>query len=215
MTYNEKSNDSFNARLRFYLFACILLKKDVHLKDFIAFDIDKVEAKFFVDLYITEYQQFDRYYTIDFKENAFSNDVVYGKMKALMTINKMEIDSWKSVYLEQVFQKKLSLVDFNKIIAEQNCFYCNISVPTIRFLIENKKLFKKSERGFNLELDRKSPNKEYSFENCVMACYWCNNAKTDEFDAEEFKAIGKAIQEIWEKRLYSLNKSPNNVFLNL
>jgi hypothetical protein len=26
-----------------------------------------------------------------------------------------------------------------------------------------------------------------------MACYWCNNAKTDEFTAEEFKPIGEAI----------------------
>lgn len=36
-----------------------------------------------------------------------------------------------------------------------------------------------------------------------MACYWCNNAKTDEFTAEEFKEIGKEIRKIWDVRLAS------------
>jgi len=34
-----------------------------------------------------------------------------------------------------------------------------------------------------------------------MACYWCNNAKTDEFDGDEFKEIGEAIKKVWKKRL--------------
>jgi hypothetical protein len=43
-------------------------------------------------------------------------------------------------------------------------------------------------------------NYEYKPDNCVMAFYWCNNAKTDEFTEEEFKAVGKTIAGIWEKR---------------
>jgi hypothetical protein len=34
-----------------------------------------------------------------------------------------------------------------------------------------------------------------------MACYWCNNAKTDEFTAEEFEHIGIAIGELFKERL--------------
>lgn len=33
-----------------------------------------------------------------------------------------------------------------------------------------------------------------------MACYWCNNAKTDEFSAEEFAPVGKEIGEIFKNR---------------
>ena len=40
-----------------------------------------------------------------------------------------------------------------------------------------------------------------SDENCVVCCYWCNNAKTDEFNYYEFIPIGKEIQRAWEARL--------------
>ena len=54
---------------------------------------------------------------------------------------------------------------------------------------------------FILEIDRKRPNEEYTTDNSVLCCYWCNNAKTDEFCATEFKAIGEEIGKIWRKRL--------------
>ena len=33
-------------------------------------------------------------------------------------------------------------------------------------------------------------------ENCVLACYPCNNAKSDVFSYEEFSEIGKAIHRV-------------------
>jgi len=72
-------------------------------------------------------------------------------------------------------------------------------------LATKRKLFKKNERGWSLEIDRKNSNLEYSKENCVMSCYWCNNAKTDEFTAEEFAVIGKAIAMVWHDRLRESN----------
>ena len=45
----------------------------------------------------------------------------------------------------------------------------------------------------------------YTEDNCVLACYWCNNAKTDAFTFKEFTdyeigtAIGNAIDEILNK----------------
>ena len=33
----------------------------------------------------------------------------------------------------------------------------------------------------------------YNPDNCVLACYWCNNAKTDAFTDKEFKPIGDII----------------------
>jgi 5-methylcytosine-specific restriction endonuclease McrA len=53
-----------------------------------------------------------------------------------------------------------------------------------------------------LELERKKPNESYdNTDNLVLCCYWCNNAKTDEFTEEEFKEIGKVIGKIWQTRL--------------
>ena len=41
----------------------------------------------------------------------------------------------------------------------------------------------------------------YNKDNCVLACYWCNNAKTDAFTADEFKPIGKEIGKTIQKIL--------------
>ena len=69
------------------------------------------------------------------------------------------------------------------------------------FNIDKSQLFKKVNRGFKLEIERFDSNIEYSYENMDLACYWCNNSKTDEFTKEEFEPVGKAIREIWNKRL--------------
>jgi hypothetical protein len=41
-----------------------------------------------------------------------------------------------------------------------------------------------------IEIHRKNSNKEYTKDNCVISCYWCNNAKTDGFTYEE-------VGEVW------------------
>ena len=41
----------------------------------------------------------------------------------------------------------------------------------------------------------------YNKDNCVLACHWCNNAKTDAFTADEFKPIGKEIGTTIQKIL--------------
>ena len=48
-------------------------------------------------------------------------------------------------------------------------------------------------RGQSLELERKESKDPYSKKNCVLACYPCNNAKSDVFAAEEFEVIGAVI----------------------
>lgn len=62
-------------------------------------------------------------------------------------------------------------------------------------------LNKKKDRGWKLEIDRLDSNFEYRPSNTVMCCYWCNNAKTDEFTRDEFMEIAKAIRNVWNNRL--------------
>jgi 5-methylcytosine-specific restriction endonuclease McrA len=82
------------------------------------------------------------------------------------------------------------------------CHYCHITKAQISELIEKQQLFKKHiTRGWTLEIDRKIPYLEYTEDNCVTCCYWCNNAKTDEFSYDEFKKIGIEIEKIWNERL--------------
>lgn len=200
MEYKAKSNDSFNARLRFYLFACALKGKELDKQDFLDFDIDKGLAKELVHLYVTEYQQYPTSHKVAFDNNIKDNNELYHDMALLKKNNKSLIGEWKEDYYKEVFQHKLPVLEFKKLKEVKHCHYCKTSKEELTKLAEGNKIFKKNERGFKLELDRKEPNKEYSTENCVMACYWCNNAKTDEFSEEEFMLIGKAIRTVWVKR---------------
>ncbi len=88
-----------------------------------------------------------------------------------------------------------------KMLTTYSCAYCGISMKQIHKLAENKKLFTKRSRGYSLEIDQKDPYGGYSDKNCIASCYWCNNAKTDEFIPKEFKKIAKGINCVWNQRL--------------
>ncbi|OQB73605.1 MAG: hypothetical protein BWX92_03312 [Deltaproteobacteria bacterium ADurb.Bin135] len=76
---------------------------------------------------------------------------------------------------------------------KSNCKYCSLPGDTSEHY---KKHFRKGKRGVRLEVDRKDNTKPYSPENCVLACYPCNNAKSDVFSSQEFEVIGKIIRMI-------------------
>lgn len=84
---------------------------------------------------------------------------------------------------------------YKKQIAKQEglCVYCHLPGDT-RY--HYGKHFREGRRGKRLEVDRIESKEPYSPENCVLACYPCNNAKSDVFSYEEFLEIGKAIQRV-------------------
>ena len=93
---------------------------------------------------------------------------------------------------------------YKEKVEERKCFYCGTTEAEI-LKLRGKGLIKtKRNRGKQMEIDRKNSNMEYSKQNIVLACYWCNNGKSDEFSMEEFKAVGKEIRKIWEVRLKQL-----------
>ena len=73
------------------------------------------------------------------------------------------------------------------------CEYCHLQGCTSEYY---GKTFRKGRRGLNLEVDKKDNRKPYSPSNCVLACYPCNNAKSDVFSYEEFLEIGQAISKV-------------------
>ena len=84
------------------------------------------------------------------------------------------------------------------------CHYCGISESVLSQLHEQPRHINKRwpQRGQSLELDRKQSDLPYTrIDNLALACYWCNNAKTDTFTYEEFRLIGRAINSIWILRL--------------
>ena len=60
---------------------------------------------------------------------------------------------------------------------------------------------------------RKGLNGEYKIGNIILSCYWCNNAKSDEFSLSEFKEIARGINHTWNKRLRSIDiEFPENTY---
>lgn len=79
----------------------------------------------------------------------------------------------------------------------KECNYCQLKEIEIqeivmRGLLTSARFPKKGkkERGRNrgkwLEVDRKSSKKKYTSSNCVLACYFCNNDKSDIFNEKQY-----------------------------
>lgn len=78
------------------------------------------------------------------------------------------------------------------------CEYCGLPGDTMEAYGRH---FRDGKRGLSLEVERKIAKRNYSPRNCVLACYPCNNAKSDVFTYDEFKKIGQTIREIKNRKL--------------
>lgn len=215
-SYNDKLIDSLATRIQLFLFWKSFYKEVIKTED-IANYIDEIEqfeiTNDLANLYSNTYYQtkLKEKREISFNgKNAYVDNICKNipsktKIKELL---KNELKPLKDKYKEK-FEKIFPLKEFENMTKNKTtCSYCGISLDQIKALGENKKLNNKRSdtRGYTLEIDRMLPNLEYSKENCCMACYWCNNAKTDEFSPEEFKPIARGINEIWNKRLETIWK---------
>jgi hypothetical protein len=106
-------------------------------------------------------------------------------------------------------ERKITDLSFAELYAwyekqEKKCCYCDITEPELAGLIDSKRLTSKClpTRGRHLEFERKDPNVSYDkVDNLSLACYWCNNAKTDTFTYDEFIKVGTVFRQIWQDRL--------------
>lgn len=92
----------------------------------------------------------------------------------------------------------------------KSCSYCGIEEEKLQeiFDFENGILQTKRGRGRVLELERRDAiNNEYSPENCVMACYLCNNHKSDLIsEKDHLKYFAKDIYKYLDDKYNELIK---------
>ena len=91
------------------------------------------------------------------------------------------------------------------------CCYCGVKEEYLSqyFNTENPQYFidkdnKARQRGKFLEIERKQTVgklNSYSEDNVALACYVCNNAKSDFISPANFKPIAQGIHNFWKKVL--------------
>lgn len=86
------------------------------------------------------------------------------------------------------------------------CYYCGTDERLIAEFIDKKKEFiKRPNRGKHLEVERKdAKSNKYNAKNCVLACYFCNNDKSDIFNEDEYFKYLKDRKAFFTKQLNSL-----------
>lgn len=93
---------------------------------------------------------------------------------------------------------------------ELKCHYCGLKeiesqelamrgILTSKRFPQNGIIGRGQSRGIWLEVDRSNPNENYSRENCILSCYYCNNDKSDIFD-------GMMYLEFFQNRVHFLRK---------
>ena len=112
----------------------------------------------------------------------------------------VQIKRIRKLYHNKEASKDLDLIDFPDFNAFYKwyknqyekqggkCYYCKTDERVIAALFEIKfNNRKRTNRGKHLEIERKdSINNKYSQGNCVLACYFCNNDKSDIFNEHEY-----------------------------
>lgn len=187
--HKEKAKANYKTKLPIYLFRCCIDDISPRYDDFLRFELDEKIIK----EYACNYMQAEL--------NEDIKEIPVKKIDEFIKKHSEKFQHFEKKYLEQ-FEKVFPKVDFDVLLSQKICTYCGITEDQINKLGIAKKLCNKraETRGYTLEIDRMSPNKEYTIDNCCMSCYWCNNAKTDEFSVEEFKEVARSINAIWKSR---------------
>ncbi|MEX2428458.1 MAG: hypothetical protein WD577_09470 [Bacteroidales bacterium] len=89
------------------------------------------------------------------------------------------------------------------------CYYCGTEETVLAELFNEKVLSSKRFRGRSLELERlNSKGNKYNEKNCVLACYFCNNHKSDIISDGDFMTyFSKPIGNYLNDKYQSLKKN--------
>jgi len=92
---------------------------------------------------------------------------------------------------------------YNWFKSIEKCCYCGVKKDDLDkyFNDENKQYKNARQRGKTLEIERiqTAPKDKnvYTYDNCNLACYICNNAKSDFLSPKDFKVIAEGINKFW------------------
>lgn len=200
--FYTKMEDSFKSKYRLFIFSVylkytkLLNFEDINFEEFNEFKItNELIEKFAADYYQGG--------SIDDDSKSCEKSITEFCSKGKIKENPLK-DKYmrlKYDYISNAIENNFTLEQWKSMYKKSSCAYCGVKNDQIEQLRKKKKITSKSGRGFNLEVDRMSPNLEYSYDNCCMSCYWCNNAKTDEFLPNEFKEIARGINKTWNNRM--------------
>lgn len=164
----------------------------------------KVESEFH-EFYrdMTQVQTFNTIFDYWVKEKLKNKKLDHSK-RPYTELSKHAFKYFNSVLSIEEFCKNF----FGKDSHNRCCKYCEISETEIDELLLADNIFTKRiySRGKTMEVDQRDAFKGYTLDNIDLVCYWCNNAKTDEFSEEEFLSVGKAFKKVWESRLQNIDK---------
>lgn len=117
--------------------------------------------------------------------------------------SKKSLASWYYAKARLEKSKFIDYLDFLNWYTEEPkvCYYCGIREDEMQEIVHKgiltSKRFPKDgkfargvNRGYHLEIDQKKPKEGYGRDNAVLACYFCNNDKSDVFaDDNEYLAF--------------------------
>ena len=98
-------------------------------------------------------------------------------------------------------------------VQPRKCAYCTIQESILVDLFTRKVLTSNRNRGKSLEIERKdSTSNKYNKKNCILACYFCNNHKSDIISKDDHvkyfaKPIYKYLTDKWETSNKTLEKN--------
>jgi hypothetical protein len=200
--YNSIRDRAFKSYFDIFLIECFL--KDSNLSN-----VSKAEFESFhyhdpaFESYLTVYQ-------LSYEKAKLENGLTVKDLDSAIDdwMKKNGTQQYKYYFIEnRLIDQEAFKMWYGEDEKDRACEWCNITKHEINVLIEAGKIHTKrlSTRGRDMEVDRKEPNKGYEEGNLALCCYWCNNAKTDEFSEKEFIPIGEAIGDVFKKRLRELD----------
>jgi predicted GIY-YIG superfamily endonuclease len=111
----------------------------------------------------------------------------------------------KDKKLELLWKREDFILWYKRI--PKKCYYCRCTLDVIQRFWKLNDSKRKVTRRRSLEIDRLQ-DESYSEKNCRLACYWCNNAKSDVFTPDEFKKIGRTIGKVIKSKVKDTKEAP-------
>ena len=150
----------------------------------------KAQAKLYRENHKEEIKAHTKLYYENHKEETKAQKKLYYEQKWWVSIihNSKQTDIKKNLFIEEDFIDKEFVLDK---FEEQNnrCHYCHIQLNTVGQAEEGKRDHQKCT------IERIDNTLGHSKENCVLACFRCNNQRSNRYTSDVFFAI-KATERV-------------------